>query len=202
MGEIKKFGYIRVSSKDQNEARQVENMRKEGINERDIIIEKQSGKNFDRPKYQSLKQMARKGDTIVFDSITRMGRNMKETTKEYEELVERGINLIFLKEPMLNSDNEQSDIMKEAIQKIILTVLTAFAEKERMDIKIRQAEGIEAAMKSGKKFGRPHIELPANFEAIYDNWKAGNITAVQAMKDTNLTRATFYRLVKKYEAGK
>ena len=201
MGEIKKFGYIRVSSKDQNEARQVENMRKEGIEERDIIIEKQSGKNFERPKYQALKQMARKGDTIVFDSITRMGRNMKETTKEYEELVERGINLIFLKEPMLNTDNEKGDVMKEAIQKIILTVLTAFAEKERVDIKIRQAEGIEAAMKSGKKFGRPQIELPANFEAVYDDWKGGHITAVQAMKDTSLTRATFYRLVKKYEAG-
>lgn len=199
MGETKRFGYIRVSSKDQNEARQLKNMLEAGIEERDIFIDKQSGKNFDRPRYQALKDMVRKGDTIVFDSITRMGRNMDGTMKEYEWFVEKGVNLVFLKEDQLNTNNDQDDVMKQAMQKIILTLLTAFAQKEREEIKVRQREGIDIALKKGVKFGRPSVDYPDNFEEVYSTWKAGGITAVQAMKDTGLTRATFYRLVKKYE---
>ena len=141
----KRFAYIRVSDKDQNEDRQVETMKKEGIEDRDVFIEKLSGKNFDRPNYQLLKQLVREGDEIVFDSITRMGRTMNETLKEYEWFVENGIDLKFIKEPMINTSNQQHDIIKIAIQKVILTVLAAFAEKERIDSKVRQAEGIAAA---------------------------------------------------------
>ena len=156
---MKIFGYVRVSSKEQNEARQLETMRKEGIEERDIFIDKASGKNFDRPQYQLLKQMVREGDTVVFDSITRMGRNMNDTMKEYEWFVENGVQLRFIKEPMINTSNEQDDIMKQAIQKIILTLLTAFAEKERDEIKTRQAEGIAVAKAQGKHLGRPKTEI-------------------------------------------
>lgn len=138
----KRFAYIRVSDKDQNEDRQVETMKKEGIEDRDVFIEKLSGKNFDRPNYQLLKQLVREGDEIVFDSITRMGRTMNETLKEYEWFVENGIDLKFIKEPMINTSNQQDDIIKIAIQKVILTILAAFAEKERTDSKVRQAEGI------------------------------------------------------------
>ncbi len=113
----KTFAYIRVSSKEQNEARQVETMKKEGIDERDMYIDKASGKDFNRPKYQLLKQLVRKDDTIVFDSITRMGRNMDETLKEYEWFNENGVLLRFIKEPMINTNNEKDDVMKEAIQK-------------------------------------------------------------------------------------
>ncbi|TSI09253.1 recombinase family protein, partial [Bacillus sp. HY001] len=113
----KTFAYIRVSSKEQNEARQVETMKKEGINERDMYIDKASGKDFNRPQYQLLKQMVRKDDTVVFDSITRMGRNMDETLKEYEWFNKNGVILRFIKEPMINTNNEQDDIMKQAIQK-------------------------------------------------------------------------------------
>ncbi|WP_426621030.1 recombinase family protein [Bacillus amyloliquefaciens] len=114
-------------------------MLKEGIAERDLFIDKQSGKDFERPAYKTLKQVVRTGDTVVFDSITRMGRNMKETQKEYDWFIDNGIKLKFIKEPMINSTEDQDDILKEAIQKIVLTILTAFAEKEREDIRERQA---------------------------------------------------------------
>lgn len=199
---MKEFGYIRTSSKDQNEARQVETMKSEGIGERDMFIEKASGKDFDRPQYQLLKQMVREGDTIVFDSITRMGRNMNETMKEYEWFVENGVQLRFVKEPMINTSNEQDDIMKQAIQKIILTLLTAFAEKEREEIKTRQAEGIAVAKKQGVKFGRPSVVMPKDWDKYYKQWKAEEITAVQFMESMGMAKATFYRKVRNYEESK
>ena len=196
---MKIFGYVRVSSKEQNEARQMETMRKEGIEERDIFIDKASGKNFQRPQYQLLKQMVREGDTVVFDSITRMGRNMDDTMKEYKWFVENGVQLRFIKEPMINTSNEHDDVMKRAIQTIILTLLTAFAEKEREEIKTRQAEGIAVAKAQGKHLGRPKTEITQEFEQAYKQWKENEITAVEAMKKVNVPRSTFYRIVKEYE---
>lgn len=196
---MKTFAYIRVSTKDQNEARQIETMKKEGITERDMLIDKVSGKNFERPQYQLLKQMIRKGDMVVFDSITRMGRNMNETIKEYEWFVKSGVQLRFIKEPMINTSNEQDDIMKQAIQKIILTLLTAFAEKEREDTRIRQAEGIAVAKAQGKHLGRPRTVLTPAFEEAYRLWKDEKITAVEAMDRAGMAKATFYRKVKEYE---
>lgn len=195
----KTFAYIRVSSKEQNEARQIETMKKEGIDERDMYIDKASGKDFNRPKYQLLKQMVRKDDTVIFDSITRMGRNMDETLKEYEWFNKNGVILRFIKEPMINTNNEQDDIMKQAIQKIILTLLTAFAEKEREEIKTRQAEGIAVAIQKGIKFGRPAINVPNNWDKFYEQWKTKKITAVKFMSEVNMTKATFYRKIKEYE---
>jgi DNA invertase Pin-like site-specific DNA recombinase len=199
---MKIFGYVRVSSKEQNEGRQIETMRLEGIDERDMFIDKASGKDFDRPKYQLLKQMVRVGDIVVFDSITRMGRNMKETFSEYDWFVKNGVQLRFVKEPMINTSNEQDDIMKQAIQKIILTLLTAFAEKERDEIKTRQAEGIAVAKKKGVKFGRPEVELPKEWDKYYRQWKSKMISAVEFMEAIGMAKATFYRKVKEYEASK
>ena len=196
---MKIFGYVRVSSKEQNEARQMETMRKEGIEERDIFIDKASGKNFERPQYQLLKQMVREGDTLLFDSITRMGRNMDDTMKEYKWFVENGVQLRFIKESMINTSNEHDDVMKRAIQTIILTLLTAFAEKEREEIKTRQAEGIAVAKAKGKHLGRPKTEITQEFERAYKQWKDNEITAVEAMKKVNVPRSTFYRIVKEYE---
>lgn len=195
----KRFAYIRVSDKDQNEDRQVATMKKEGIDDRDVFIEKMSGKNFERPKYQLLKQLVREGDEIVFDSITRMGRSMNETLKEYEWFVENGIHLKFIKEPMINTSNEQDDIIKQAIQRVILTVLAAFAEKERIDTKIRQAEGIQAAREKGKHLGRPKAVITPEFKIAYKQWLNKEITAVDAMKKANVSKTTFYRLVKTIE---
>lgn len=196
---MKTFAYVRVSSKDQNEARQIETMKREGVSDRDIFADKASGKNFDRPKYQALKEMLRVGDIVIFDSITRMGRNMDDTVKEYNWLVENGVQLRFIKEPMLNTDDAHDDVMKKAIQQIILTLLSAFAEKERDEIRTRQAEGIAVAQKKGVKFGRPSIEFPKNWDIQYKQWKAGQITAVKCMDALGLTKATFYRKVKEYE---
>ncbi|WP_110925917.1 recombinase family protein [Bacillus massiliglaciei] len=193
---MKRFAYIRVSDKDQNEDRQVETMKKEGIDDRDIFIEKMSGKNFERPKYQLLKQLVRKDDEIVFDSITRMGRSMNETLKEYEWFVENGIQLKFIKEPMINTSNEQEDIIKQAIQRVILTVLAAFAEKERTDSKIRQAEGIRAAKARGKHLGRPKAVITPEFEEAVKLWTNQKISAVEAMKMSKMSKTTFYRKVK------
>ncbi len=196
---MKKFAYIRISSKDQNESRQIETMLKEGINERDMFIDKASGKNFERPQYKLLKQMVREGDIVIFDSITRMGRNMNDTMKEYEWFVENGIQLRFIKEPMIDTSSEKNDVMKQAIQKIILTLLTAFAEKEREDIKTRQAEGIAVARAQGKHLGRPKANITSTFKEAYKLWKSKEITAVEAMEKSNMAKSTFYRKVKEYE---
>ncbi len=199
---MKTFGYIRVSSKDQKEDRQIKKMIDKGINERDLFIDKVSGKNFERPSYQLLKQMVREGDTVVFDSITRMGRNMNDTMKEYEWFVENGINLCFIEEPMINTNNNSDDVMKQAIQKIILTMLTAFAEKERKEIKTRQAEGIAVAKEQGVKFGRPSIKIPNNWDKNYKEWKSDNITAQRFAQNVDMSIATFYRKLKQYEKDK
>ena len=197
----KRFGYVRISSKDQNEARQIKNMFDAGINERDIYIDKQSGKNFDRPQYQALKDPSRlrEGDTIVFDSITRMGRNMDETLKEYRWFVENGINLEFIKEPMINTNSETDDVILKAIQQAVLVILTAFAEKERSDIRVRQAEGIEAAKRKGTKFGRPLKTLPEEWDELYLQWKNGQIKAVEFMDQIGMKKSTFYKKVNEYE---
>ncbi|PET65155.1 integrase [Bacillus sp. AFS001701] len=199
---MKTFAYIRVSSKEQNEARQVETMMNLGINERDMFIDKMSGKSFDRPSYKLLKQMVREGDVVVFDSITRMGRNMNDTMNEYNWFVENGVQLQFVKEPMINTTNEQDDLMKEAIRKIVLVLLTAFAEKERDEIKIRQAEGIAVAKAQGKHLGRPKTSITNEFENAYKQWKEGNLTGVQAMEQAKLKKATWYRKVKEYESSR
>ncbi len=195
----KKFGYIRVSSKDQNEARQIRTMQEQGIEERDIFMDKQSGKNFERPQYQALKEYIREGDTIVFDSITRMGRNMDETLKEYNWFIEHGVNLEFIKEPMINTSSRAEDVVLRAVQQAVLVILSAFAQKEREDIKVRQEEGIQAALQNGVKFGRPKAAVTDEFIQAYTQWKAGEITATKAMEQAGMKRTTFYKLVKEHE---
>ncbi|UYX55907.1 recombinase family protein (plasmid) [Bacillus thuringiensis] len=199
----KKFGYVRVSSKDQNEERQIVNMINIGINERDIFIDKQSGKNMDRDNYQTMKKMARTGDTIVFDSLTRLGRTMIDILEEFRYYEENKINLQFLKEPFINvtyNDNATNNVIQSAIQKATATILSAFAEKERMDTKQRQAEGIALAQAQGKHLGRPRIKITQEFIDAYNEWKEGKIKATTAMKKSNIaSSSTFYRVVKRYE---
>lgn len=199
---MRAFGYICVSKKDQSKANQIETMKSEGVAESDIFVDKASRKKSDRPKYQALKEMLRADDVVIFDSITHMGRNMDDTVKEYNWLVENGIQLRFIKEPTLNTDNAaHDDAMKKTIQEIIQTLLSAFAEKERNKIRTRQAEGIEVAKKKGVKFGRPAIDLPKDWSTYYKRWKAGEITAVKCMDESGLKKATFYRKVREYEKG-
>ncbi|AFU17110.1 recombinase (plasmid) [Bacillus thuringiensis MC28] len=199
----KKLGYVRVSSKDQNEERQIVNMRKNGIDERDIFIDKKTGSNMDRENYQAMKRYARSGDTIVFDSLTRLGRTMNDILEEFKYYEEQKINLEFLKEPFINvtyNGNATNDVIQSAIQKATATILSAFAEKERQDIRQRQAEGIALAKSQGKHLGRPRIQITQEFINAYNQWKEGKITATAAMKISNITSSsTFYRVVKRFE---
>ncbi|MED4714231.1 MULTISPECIES: recombinase family protein [Bacillus] len=198
----KKFGYVRVSSKDQNEERQIQNMKDLGIEERDIFIDKESGKNMERENYQMLKRLVRTGDTIVFDSLTRLGRNMNDTLEEFRYYEKHKVNLQFIKEPYINvnyTGESTNDVIQSAIQKATLTILSAFAEKERIDIKQRQAEGIALARKRGKHLGRPPVEITEEFIKAYKEWKSGSITAVGAMKKYGIKRSSFYKLAKQYE---
>ncbi|WP_255258119.1 recombinase family protein [Bacillus sp. AFS018417] len=197
-----KFGYVRVSSKDQNEERQIQNMKDLGIEDRDIFIDKESGKNMERENYQMLKRLVRAEDTIVFDSLTRLGRNMNDTLEEFRYYEKHRVNLQFIKEPYINvnyTGESTNDVIQSAIQKATLTILSAFAEKERIDIKQRQAEGIALARKQGKRLGRPPVEITEEFMDAYKEWKSGSITAVGAMKKYGIKRSSFYKLAKQYE---
>ena len=128
-----------------------------------------------------------------------MGRNMDDTLKEYRWFVEHGINLEFLKEPMINTNSETDDVILKAIQQAVLVILTAFAEKERSDIRVRQAEGIEAAKRKGTKFGRPSKTLPKEWDELYLKWKNGQIKAVEFMDRSGMKKSTFYKKVNEYE---
>ncbi|MHB0802131.1 recombinase family protein [Bacillus thuringiensis] len=199
----KKFGYVRVSSKDQNEERQIENMKYLGIEDRDIFIDKMSGKNMKRENYQMLKRLARTGDTIVFDSLTRLGRSMNDVLEEFRYFEKQRINLQFIKEPFINvnyNGETTNDVIQQAVQKATLTILSAFAQKERQDIKQRQAEGIALAKKKGKHLGRPPVQITDQFMEAYREWQSGEITAVGAMRKYHIKRSSFYKLVKEYEA--
>lgn len=202
------FAYIRVSSREQNEDRQIHTMKEKGVKDRNIFVDKLSGKNTDRPQYQLLKSHVRKGDKVIFDSITRMSRSMDDIKDEYKWFVDNGISLEFVKEPMINYDVDKVDTnpVMRAIPEMILTILAAFAEKERLDTRERQAEGIAAAKRKGKHLGRPKKSYKTLsdadkelFQAQYRRWKDGEQTAVQTMENVGLKKTTFYKIVKEYE---
>ena len=195
----KTFAYCRVSSTDQNEDRQVEAMLELGINERDIFIDKCSGKNFDRPQYQALKLQLREGDLLVIKSIDRLGRNYKQICEEWREIV-RDIkaNIKVVDMPILDTTRTDG-LIGEVISDIVLQLLGYVAEQERAFIKQRQAEGIKLAKEKGKRLGKPPIQYPDNWQDIYQIWKSGAITAREAMKRLNLTPTSFYKLAKNYK---
>ena len=195
----KTFAYCRVSSTDQNEDRQVEAMLELGINERDIFVDKCSGKNFDRPQYQALKLQLREGDVLVIKSIDRLGRNYKQICEEWREIV-RDIkaNIKVVDMPILDTTRTDG-LIGEVISDIVLQLLGYVAEQERAFIKQRQAEGIKLAKEKGKRLGKPPIQYPDNWKDVYKIWKSGSITAREAMKRLNLKPTSFYKLAKNYK---
>lgn len=195
----KTFAYCRVSSTDQNEDRQVEAMLELGINERDIFVDKCSGKDFDRPQYQALKLQLREGDLLVIKSIDRLGRNYKQICEEWREIV-RDIkaNIKVVDMPILDTTRTDG-LIGEVISDIVLQLLGYVAEQERAFIKQRQAEGIKLAKEKGKRLGKPPIQYPDNWQDIYQIWKSGSITAREAMKRLNLKPTSFYKLAKNYK---
>lgn len=195
----KTFGYCRVSSSDQKEDRQLEAMLELGINERDIFVDKCSGKNFDRPQYQALKVQLREGDVLVIKSIDRLGRNYKQICEEWREITrEIKANIKVLDMPVLDTTRTEG-LIGEVISDIVLQLLSYVAEQERAFIKQRQAEGIKLAKEKGKRLGKPPIEYPENWNNVYKVWKSGAITAREAMKQLNLKPTSFYKLAKKYD---
>lgn len=201
---IKTFGYVRVSSKEQNVDRQVEAIEeycKENnifLEERDIFIDKSSGKNFDRDGYRALKRCLRQGDTLIIKELDRLARNMRQIKEEWQDLVRNGINIIVIDTPIINTVNK-TDIEKALISNITFELLTYISEKERRKIKQRQAEGIAIAKAKGKHLGRPRAKYPDNWKEIYTRWQKGEIKAVEAMDLLELKKSTFYKLVKKYK---
>jgi len=194
--ENRKFGYIRVSTKDQNEGRQFDAMINAGINERDIYIDKQSGKNFNRPQYQLLKRIIRKGDVLYIHSLDRFGRNKEEILKEWNDLTKNlEADIVVMDMPLLDT-TQYKDSLGSFIADLVLQILSWMAEEDRNRIRKSQREGIETAQKNGVKFGRPEIEISDEFIEVYTRWKAGEITAVKAMQESGVKKTSFYKLVK------
>jgi len=197
--ETRKLGYIRVSSKDQNEARQVEAMKKEGIAQRDIFVDKQSGKNFDRPNYQLVKRILRKGDILYVTSIDRFGRNKEDILNEWNDITNNiEADIVVMDMPLLKTIDDEYGAGK-LVSDLVLQILSWLAEEERNRIKKRQREGIDVALKKGVKFGRPKVVVTDSFIEVYNKWKSTDLTAVDAMKELGMKKDTFYRRVREYE---
>ncbi|MET3321350.1 UNVERIFIED_ORG: DNA invertase Pin-like site-specific DNA recombinase [Peribacillus simplex] len=198
--DIRKFGYIRVSSKDQNEGRQFQAMKEKGLDERDIFMDKQSGKNFEREQYQLLKRMIRKGDVLYIHSLDRFGRNKEEILKEWNDITKNiQADIIVMDMPLLDT-TQFKDSLGTFIADLVLQILSWMAEEERDRIRKRQREGIDVALQNGVPFGRPKAQVTEEFKEVYDFWKAGEMTAVKAMAELGVKKTTFYKLVKEYES--
>ena len=190
------FGYARVSSKDQNEARQLKMFKDYGIDDRDIYIDKKSGKDFDREQYQLLKNILREDDLLVIQSIDRLGRNYEMIVNEWKDITKNiKADIVVLDMPLLDT-RQKKDLLGTFINDLILGLLSYVAQTEREKIKVRQRQGIDIALAQGIKFGRPKINKPDNFDEVIARWKNKEITAREAMKLLNLKTNTFYNMVK------
>ena len=187
------YGYIRVSTKEQNEARQRLAMRAFGVAEEQIFLDRQSGKDFLRPGYQQLLSKLRPADTLVIKSIDRLGRNYDEILEQWRLLTkDRGIAIVVLDMPLLDT-RQGRDLTGTLIADIVLQLLSYVAETEREFIRQRQAEGIAAAKARGVRFGRRPLERPSNFDKVRAEWKAGRLSARSAAKELGITHRTFMK---------
>ena len=202
------FGYVRVSTKEQNLARQIESLKKYVPDERDIYADKLSGKDMYRPAYQTLRQMVRRGDMIYIHEMARLGRNKEDILQELRYYKEKGVIVRILNLPTtlvdysIYGDNKLQKALMNMVNNILIEVLATMAEAEREDIHKRQREGISAARKRGMKFGRPVKNFPDTWEDDYRRWKQGEITAVSLYRKYGMGRSTFYRKVKEWEKEK
>lgn len=196
----KQFGYVRVSSSaGQRPDRQIESLREYGIEERSIIVDKQSGKDFNRTGYLSLKQnLLRSGDTLVVKELDRLGRNKQAVKEELEWFRANGIRIKILDVPTTLIDCQGQDWVIDMVSNILIEVMASVAEEERLKIHQRQKEGIEVAKQNGVKFGRPIAPKPDNYDAVMSRVVAKEITSVEAMKMLGVKKTTFYKLRKRY----
>jgi len=196
------FGYIRVSTKEQNEDRQLIAMQGLNIPEKNIFMDKQSGKDFERPQYKRMVRRMKKDDLLYIKSIDRLGRNYEEIQEQWRVLTkEKKIDIVVLDMPLLDT-RRGKDLMGTFLSDIVLQVLSFVAENERVNIRQRQAEGIAAAKARGVRFGRPPAPLPENFHSCYQRWKAGKITGLAAAKECNMPMSSFRYRAEVYEKSK
>jgi DNA invertase Pin-like site-specific DNA recombinase len=197
------FAYVRVSTKEQNTDRQIDELSKYVEDSNNIIIDKASGKDFNRPNYKALRQLSNTGDTIYIKSLDRLGRNKQAIKEELEYFKDKGVIIRCLNIPTTLMDLSQFGEMQKAIfdmvNNILIEVLGTMAEQERKTTKQRQKEGIQSAKARGKQLGRPKATFPENWKNVYDMWTAGTITAKTAMETMNMKRTTFYKLVNVYQ---
>ena len=193
------YGYIRVSSKDQKEDRQQIALKEVGVERLNIYVDKQSGKNFNRPQYKKMLRKLKKDDLLYIKSIDRLGRNYEEILQQWRILTkEKGVDIVVLDMPLLDT-RRGKDLMGTFLSDIVLQVLSFVAENERTNIKQRQAEGIAAAKAQGIKFGRPPLPLPDNFYEVHKAWRSKKITLKQAAEACNMPVGTFYGKARKFE---
>jgi len=195
--DSRNYYYARVSTKEQNLDRQLSAFYALGATDREIITDKESGKDLERTGYQALKNaILRRGDTLIVKSLDRLSRSKTDIHNELQYFKENGIRLKVIDLPTTMMDlPEGQEWVFEMVNNILIEVLGTIAEQERENIRKRQAEGIEAAKQNGKKLGRPALEFPANWDSVYASWKAGEITAKVAMEQTGTKRTSFYKLV-------
>ncbi len=191
------YAYIRVSTKHQNIDRQFEEIKALGIDDKYIYIDKESGKDFDRTKYQKLIKKLKKDDLLIIKSIDRLGRNYHMILEEWARITKTiGADIKVLDMPLLDTRIEGENLVGKFISDIVLQVLSFVAENERINIKQRQAEGIRIAKEKGVKFGRPKSTLPPNTNDILDKYINKELTNLEAAKLIGVSRGTFFRLVK------
>ncbi len=196
---MKTYGYIRVSSRDQNEDRQLLALKEVGVVPSRIYLDKQSGKDFERPQYKKLLRKMKRDDLLYIKSIDRLGRNYEEVLEQWRVLTkERGIDIVVLDMPLLDT-RRGKDLMGTFLSDIVLQVLSFVAENERANIRQRQAEGIAAAKARGVKFGRPVLPLPDNFHQIHQAWRHKQITLREAAAACQMPEGTFYEKARKIE---
>jgi DNA invertase Pin-like site-specific DNA recombinase len=193
------FGYIRVSTREQNEDRQLIALKGKSVPEKNIYVDKQSGKDFKRPMYIKMLKKIKKDDLLVIKSIDRLGRNYGEILEQWRILTkDRGIDIVVLDMPLLDT-RRGKDLLGTFLSDIVLQVLSFVAENERTNIRQRQAEGIAAAKRRGVRFGRPPRPLPGNFAEIYHEWKEGRVTGIAAADLCGMPMSTFRYRADQYE---
>ena len=193
------YGYVRVSTREQNEDRQIIALREIGVTGKAVYTDRQSGKDFDRPQYKKLLRKLKRDDLLYIKSIDRLGRNYDEILEQWRVLTkEKGVDIVVLDMPLLDTRRGR-DLMGTFLSDIVLQVLSFVAENERTTIRQRQAEGIAAAKTRGVRFGRPPIPLPENYYGAYLRWKAGSITGTAAAKECGMPLSTFRYKAECYE---
>ena len=199
MEDINIYGYMRVSSKEQNEDRQKIALTEMGVPENNIYMDKQSGKDFERTQYKRLLRKLNENSVLYIKSIDRLGRNYGELNEQWRIITkEKKADIVVIDIPLLDTRREKN-LLGTFISDVVLALLSYVAENERTNIKQRQAEGIAAAKARGVKFGRPPLPIPQNFYQMHKDWRAGKITIEEAAKACNMCPKTFYSKAVKYE---